>query len=815
MPQQPQTSPIVIRSEEEEYTSDSDEDPNEAAFRPRREASIRARVVIASACDIRHVDRPTAMPSRRVELEVENEPDRVSVETFKEPLNNRVRNFPTSHTPEAVRTQKRRREVFDCVFMSSSNAFKRPKKETDTITREDLKKKMKLWENPKVKKKKNNPVLLPETIRSRIRHIGFDVPERHFKIDKLMREVMDKLKEHGMNDFMFMNTEFQPQAPEVPGAPGLWFNPNDNGHIGRHRVFTKINMANPNNKWLYVGQYDVRLANPSRLSVQEWRAQPVALQNTWADAIANKDWGDWVCARILARKLYGREPYDDECQELVDSGRYREVTTDEVKEGYHSGKELMVVWTMKCVGYDNRFQKDISQTYHPGWIPPPPKTKEEKEAEAHQKREERKLSKEQERQRKAEEQRRKKEVQLRRRRNMLPRKAPGPSKTKKKKPLQTRRTMQRRMGFEGMMGIGGGGIVSKESQRYLDLAEDLLRKKKPKKAVPYLQKALETGGGNNLDAVIKVSTLFDAADGIEVLKDARERGRAMLKKSLGTDCFDDDSEYVGNFWGILETRPYMRVLQALAERLYMSKHFNESADVMCEMLRLCPGDNIGTRSLLGSVLCLAGRYADAVFFAEQWLTPECMQTGESPERGGTAFAPPTKGTHLITRDPNEEAWAWGPLPHTGALAAFKLWGDCSDSRAYLEFAVKCTPHILLKVLGRVKKPETLNMMPRSQNGPEEAHDYLWLAQDMWMEPDVWAWANNNPVVKAAVLKDCSRKDCVARETRVAEFKRCGACHTVSYCSADCQKLDWPHHKTPCKEHKALKDQIKRMTMGRG
>lgn len=54
-------------------------------------------------------------------------------------------------------------------------------------------------------------------------------------------------------------------------------------------------------------------------------------------------------------------------------------------------------------------------------------------------------------------------------------------------------------------------------------------------------------------------------------------GRAMLKKSLGTDCFDDDSEYVGNFWGILETRPYMRVLQALAERLYMSKHFNESA----------------------------------------------------------------------------------------------------------------------------------------------------------------------------------------------------------------------------------------------
>lgn len=91
------------------------------------------------------------------------------------------------------------------------------------------------------------------------------------------RPSADKIAEHGMNDFMFMNTDFQPQAPEVPGAPGLWFNPNENGDIGKFRVFTKINMAKPNNKWLYVGQYDVRLANPSRLSMQEWRAQPTAV----------------------------------------------------------------------------------------------------------------------------------------------------------------------------------------------------------------------------------------------------------------------------------------------------------------------------------------------------------------------------------------------------------------------------------------------------------------------------------------------------------------------------------------------------------
>ncbi|KAF5329764.1 hypothetical protein D9619_009280 [Psilocybe cf. subviscida] len=420
MPQQPQTSPVVTRSYSQGYTSDSDDDPNEAAFRPRREASIRARAVIASACGIRHIERTTTRPSRHVKREVEDdEPEIVNVESFfevafsTEPPNNSLSNLPTTNTAQTARTQKRQREVFECVLIPRSKAFKRPKTEnngevtitwdaspaslSNSDTEEDFKKKMELWENSKVKKKKNNPVLLAETIRTRLRHIGFDVSEQYFEIDKLMREVMvtrafmsnvyggssqetfpsphaTRIAEHGIDDFMFLNTNFQPQAPEVPGAPGLWFSPNNTGNHGIRRVFTKINMAKPNNKWLYVGQYDVRVANPSRFSVQEWRAQPAALQNTWADAIANQGWGTPVCARILGRKLYGREPDDDECQQLDSSGRYREVTADEVNAAYHSGKELMVVWTMKCVGYDNKFQTDISRAY-PMWVPPPPKTK--------------------------------------------------------------------------------------------------------------------------------------------------------------------------------------------------------------------------------------------------------------------------------------------------------------------------------------------------------------------------------------------------------------------------------------------------------
>ena len=73
----------------------------------------------------------------------------------------------------------------------------------------------------------------------------------------------------------------------------------------------------------------------------------------------------------------------------------------------------------------------------------------------------------------------------------------------------------------------------------------------------------------------------------------------------------------------------------------------------------------------------------------------------------------------------------------------------------------------------------LNNEPRSMNGPEEAQDYLWLTQDLWMENEVWAWANNNPDAKDKVLKICSLGTCGKREARVAEYKRCSACHLVS------------------------------------
>lgn len=44
----------------------------------------------------------------------------------------------------------------------------------------------------------------------------------------------------------------------------------------------------------------------------------------------------------------------------------------------------------------------------------------------------------------------------------------------------------------------------------------------------------------------------------KIYEKAELLGKQRLKEVLGDKAFDDDGESVGHFWGILETRPYMR-----------------------------------------------------------------------------------------------------------------------------------------------------------------------------------------------------------------------------------------------------------------
>ncbi|KAH6912043.1 hypothetical protein BKA70DRAFT_1266388 [Coprinopsis sp. MPI-PUGE-AT-0042] len=385
--------------------------------------------------------------------------------------------------------------------------------------------------------------------------------------------------------------------------------------------------------------------------------------------------------------------------------------------------------------------------------------------------------------------------------------------------------MDRRHGVEGMYGIGGGNKVSAESERNLNIARDLCQKRRPYEALPYLQKAMKDK--RNIDAGIELAFLApNKQESVNILEEAAERGEIQMRTQiesaeieptqwLGPQAFDDDGGDVGHFWGIVETRPYMRVLCALSRMYFENGQYSKSTAVYIEMLRLNPGDNQGIRNNLGTSLLHDGRYADALDFAQKWIG-NSLGNGDPMPRGGTDFGKPRETVHPPQiEEKMSECWS-GEMIHTAALASFKLLGDCDLSRQYLRIAPKVNPFILLRILGKITKPTEPNMYPRGPNSPEEAHDYLWVAQDLWMEEDVWEWADSNPDVKAVVLKKCSNEvqGCRVREGDVAQFKRCSACRLVSYCSVSCQKAHWPKHKAACKQHQQVKATSKAFARGK-
>ena len=59
----------------------------------------------------------------------------------------------------------------------------------------------------------------------------------------------------------------------------------------------------------------------------------------------------------------------------------------------------------------------------------------------------------------------------------------------------------------------------------------------------------------------------------------RQLGRAHLIRQFGPDCFEDDraGSRVGQFWSLLETRPYMRILQATVRLTFEIRDYRKSA----------------------------------------------------------------------------------------------------------------------------------------------------------------------------------------------------------------------------------------------
>ncbi len=136
---------------------------------------------------------------------------------------------------------------------------------------------------------------------------------------------------------------------------------------------------------------------------------------------------------------------------------------------------------------------------------------------------------------------------------------------------------------------------------------------------------------------------------------------AAGERALGPEAFQRDA---GHFWGLLETRPYMRARAGLAEMLWGAGQRDEALRHLQEMLRLNPNDNQGLRYVLAG-----------------WL----MNLERDEEL-----------SHLLDQYPDEGSAFWA---YTRALQAFRQGGDTPEAVKLLKEAKKVNKHVPRYLLG--------------------------------------------------------------------------------------------------------------------
>ncbi|KAK0448108.1 hypothetical protein EV421DRAFT_1706184 [Armillaria borealis] len=178
---------------------------------------------------------------------------------------------------------------------------------------------------------------------------------------------------HHTNDFMYLNLNMNPHAPQMPGAPGLFFSSRSNVgsaewyRSGTQRVFSRIDSK----KWQYMGQYEMERAAP--LTVEEWGRQHHAVVSTWAHKVSQSGYGTRYRAIVHLRYQLGRKPTKAEIDQALQRGnQFKNVTKEQITRALRQGWLILSVWKMKCVGYDVGFQHDLVER-SAGWVPPPPK----------------------------------------------------------------------------------------------------------------------------------------------------------------------------------------------------------------------------------------------------------------------------------------------------------------------------------------------------------------------------------------------------------------------------------------------------------
>lgn len=132
------------------------------------------------------------------------------------------------------------------------------------------------------------------------------------------------------------------------------------------------------------------------------------------------------------------------------------------------------------------------------------------------------------------------------------------------------------------------------SDDYLELAYQAASEKT---ALKYAKTALELDP-DNLDAEALAAQI--SSNSMNSLLEKYKKMLDKAQKKLEDDGFFSD-DYIGSFWRVLETRPYMRVRCNYIETLISCGMMSLARAECEEMLRLCTNDNLGIRYKLMTI----------------------------------------------------------------------------------------------------------------------------------------------------------------------------------------------------------------------
>lgn len=109
---------------------------------------------------------------------------------------------------------------------------------------------------------------------------------------------------------------------------------------------------------------------------------------------------------------------------------------------------------------------------------------------------------------------------------------------------------------------------------------------------------------NNADAY---NALGDMEKNLDKAIDFYEKAIAVAEQTLGKEIFKEER---GHFWLMIETRPYMRAKERLADCLCEKNKIDEAIKIYDEMLDLNHNDNQGVRYILSTLLLSENNFAD-------------------------------------------------------------------------------------------------------------------------------------------------------------------------------------------------------------